>query len=80
MFFADKEILNSFPSELIDQMLSKKVFSVMLSLPKPKRETAEEGTDDENPSEPINMMGIVEQRTSLIIYGNNDPLNPSPKS
>lgn len=79
MFFADRKILESFPYELIDQMLNRKVFSVMLSLPKPKRETTEEIADDE-PAEAINMIGVVEQRTNLIIYGNNDALNPSPKS
>ncbi|XP_025414202.1 thioredoxin domain-containing protein 3-like isoform X2 [Sipha flava] len=83
MFFMDKELLESFPSELIDQLLSKKVFSVMLSMPVIKNEdVVSEGAavDNEIPPDPAEHMGIVEQRLSTIIYGNGSPLNPSPDS
>lgn len=79
----DRELLESFPSELIDQLLNKKVFSVMLSMPIVKNEDAvSEGTavDNETPPDPAEHMGIVEQRLSTIIYGNGNPLNPSPDS
>lgn len=50
----------------------------MLSLPTVKYDA--EDTDDLNPPDPINLMGIIEQRMSTVIYGNGDPLNPSPDS
>jgi len=80
MFFLDRELLESFPPELIDQLLSKKVYSVMLSLPKTKTDPDDAVVDDDTSTESINMMGVVEQKTSMIIYGNGDPLNPSPNS
>lgn len=78
MFFLDRELLESFPKELISQFLSKKVYSVMLSLPTVKYDVKE--TDDPNPPEPVDNMGVIEQRMSTVIYGNCDPFNPSPNS
>lgn len=80
MFFSDRQLLESFPPELIDQLLSKKVYSVMLSLPKTKTDSDDAVVDDDTLTESINMMGVVEQKASMIIYGNGDPLNPSPSS
>lgn len=82
MFLAENEVLESFPSTLIDQMLSRKVYSVMLSLPKAEQDEKEEtSADDEIPPEPEDYMGLVEQRMSEIIYGKGgSPLRPAPKS
>ncbi|XP_060842938.1 uncharacterized protein LOC132923123 isoform X2 [Rhopalosiphum padi] len=82
MFFMEKEFLESFPQELVEQLLSKKVYSVMLSMPIIKHEidAQEVGTEDENTSEPIDLMGVIEQKLSTIIYGDGTPLNPSPSS
>lgn len=82
MFFMEKEFLESFPQEFIDQLLSKKVYSVMLSMPTVKQDPAaqEAITEDENLPEPIDLMGVIEQKLSTIIYGNGTPLNPSPNS
>jgi len=80
MFFLDRELLESFPLRLVDQLLNKKVYSVMLSLPKTKIDSDEVVTDDDISTESIDMMGVIEQKVSLIIYGNGDPLNPSPNS
>lgn len=56
----------------------------MLSMPVVKNEdtVSAEGTtaDDEVPPDPAENMGIVEQRLSTIVYGNGNPLNPSPDS
>lgn len=75
----EKEFLESFPKELVDQLLSEKVYSVMLSMPTIKQDTAvqEVVTEDENLPEPIDLMGVIEQKLSKIIYGNGTPLNPS---
>lgn len=81
MFSMEKEVLDSFSASLVDELLSKKVYSVMLSLPTTKNDTAEEvGTEDENPPDPVENMGLAEKKMSMIIYGNGNPLNPSPKS
>lgn len=78
----DKELLESYPRTLIDQMLSKKVYSVMLSSPKVKQDAFDdETTDAENPPDAEDFMGIIEQRLSKILYGESgDPMMPSPKS
>jgi len=78
----EKEFLESFPKELIDQLLSKRVYSVMLSMPTIKQDTAaqEAVTEDENLPEPIDLMGVIEQKLSTIIYGDGTPLCPSPNS
>jgi len=78
----EKEFLESFPQELVDQLLSKKVYSVMLSMPIIKHDTAaqEVVTEEENTSEPIDLMGVIEQKLSTIIYGDGTPLSPSPNS
>lgn len=60
MFSFERDVLESFPPGLIEDFLSKKVYSIMLS-------SIEE--DDE-----------VEEKMSMIIYGNRNPLNPSPDS
>lgn len=53
----------------------------MLSLPTIKNDTAEEVvTEDENPPDPVDNMGLAEEKMRTIIYGNGNPLNPSPKS
>lgn len=82
MFLMDRKLLQSFPRELIDQLSSKKVFSMMLSMPMFKNEDAVSGdtVDEEISPDPAEYMGIVEQRLSTIVYGNSDPLNPSPDS
>lgn len=84
MFFAENEVLESFPSSLIDEMLTRKVYSVMVSLPKAEQDDKEETpvVDDEvPPPEPEDNMGLVEQRMCEIIYGKGgSPLSPSPKS
>ncbi|XP_060863647.1 thioredoxin domain-containing protein 3 homolog isoform X1 [Metopolophium dirhodum] len=82
LFFMEKEFLESFPKELVDQLLSKKVYSVMLSMPTIKQDTApqEAVTEEENLPEPIDLMGVIEQKLSTIIYGNGTPLCPSPNS
>jgi len=79
----EKEFLESFPKELVDQLLSKKVYSVMLSMPTIKQDTAAQEavqTEDENQPEPIDLMGVIEQKLSAIIYGEGTPLCPSPNS
>lgn len=77
----EKEFLESFPQELVNQLLSKKVYSVMLSMPTIKQDTVQEPVkEDENLPEPIDLMGVIEQKLSKIIYGNGTPLNPSPNS
>jgi len=82
MFFTEREFLESFPQEFIDELMSKNVYSVMLSMPTVKHDTAtEEGTDDENKPVSIDLMGEIELKLSTIIYGDNgSPLNPSPDS
>lgn len=82
MFFTEREFLESFPQELIDELLSKNVYSVMLSMPTVKHDTAtEEATDDENKPVSIDLMGEIELKLSKIIYGDDgSPLNPSPNS
>lgn len=81
MFFKDTEILESFPQDLIDEFLNKKVYSVMLSLPTVNQEEpVEETAPDENPPEPVDNFGLIELRMSSIIYGNGDPLKPSQDS
>lgn len=56
----------------------------MLSLPTFKQDAANPedaaAADDENPPDPLEFMGVVEQKLSTIIYGNGNPLNPSPGS
>ena len=78
----EKEFLESFPQKLVDQLLSKKVYSVMLSMPTIKQDTVaqETATEDETLLEPIDLMGVIEQKLSKIIYGDGTPLNPSPNS
>lgn len=78
----DKKLLQSFPQTLVDEMLSRKVYSVMLSLPKTKQDAEEDAnTNDENPPEPEDIMGVIEQRLSTIIYGEGgNPLSPRMKS
>ncbi|XP_025204110.1 thioredoxin domain-containing protein 3-like [Melanaphis sacchari] len=82
IFFTEKEFLESFSQELVDQLLSKKVYSVMLSMPTIKHDTVtqEIGTEDENVSEPIDLMGVIENKLSTIVYGDGTPLSPSPNS
>lgn len=80
MFFSDREFLESFPSRFIDQLLNKKVYSVMLSLPKTKTDFDDAVSDDNASTESLDMMGVIEQKASTIIYGNGNPLNPSPNS
>lgn len=84
MFFLDSDFLKSFPSEMISQLLSRKVYSVMVSLPTANREGTDGiepvPADDENPPDPLENMGLIEGRLSKIIYGNGDPLKPSPGS
>ncbi|CAH1731908.1 unnamed protein product [Aphis gossypii] len=83
MFFTEREFLESFPQELIDELLSKNVYSVMLSMPTVKHDTATEevAEDDENKPVSIDLMGEIELKLSTIIYGDNgSPLNPSPNS
>lgn len=84
MFLADKELLESFPQTLVDQVLSKKVYSVMLSLPKVTQDdTANEtvGNDDDVPTEPEDYTGVIERKTTAIVYGEGGTaLNPMPKS
>ncbi|XP_060844802.1 uncharacterized protein LOC132924475 [Rhopalosiphum padi] len=81
LFFTEKEFLESFPLELIDELLNKNVYSVMLSMPTVKHDTATEepATGDEKPV-PIDIMGEIELKLSKIIYGGGSPLNPGPKS
>lgn len=74
----EKEFLESFSQELIDELLSKKVYSVMLSMPTVKHDTTSEEAA-ENSSAP-DLMGEIELKLSKIIYGNGSPLNPSPNS
>lgn len=51
----------------------------MLSMPTVKHDTSsEEGV--ENSTVPIDLMGVIEQKLSTIIYGDGSPLNPSPDS
>ncbi|XP_015368919.1 PREDICTED: uncharacterized protein LOC107165271 [Diuraphis noxia] len=65
----------------LNDLLSKKVYSVMLSMPTIKQDTTQEpAKEDENLPEPIDLMGVIEQKLSKIIYGNGTPLNPSPNS
>lgn len=54
----------------------------MLSMPIIKHDTAaqEVVTEEENTSEPIDLMGVIEQKLSTIIYGDGTPLSPSPNS
>jgi len=73
----EKEFAESFSQELIDELLSKPVYSVMLSMPTVKRDSTDE---DENPSKSLELMGVIEQRLSTIIYGDGSPLHPSPDS
>ncbi|XP_025192829.1 uncharacterized protein LOC112592883 [Melanaphis sacchari] len=78
LFFMEKEFLESFPQELIDELLNKNVYSVMLSMPTVKHDTATEeaATDDENKPISIDLMGEIEVKLSKIIYGDGSPLNP----
>ncbi|XP_050429288.1 uncharacterized protein LOC126838695 isoform X2 [Adelges cooleyi] len=77
LFFLDKQILNSYPQELIDQLLANKIYSVMVSSPTATVvETEEEDLEAEQPD----LMGVIESRMSLIIYGEGGPLDPSPDS
>jgi len=75
----EKEFLESFSQKLIDELLSKKVYSVMLSMPTVKHDTTSEEAV-ENSHVPIDLMGVIEQKLSTIIYGDGSPLNPSPDS
>ncbi|XP_050526779.1 uncharacterized protein LOC126897310 isoform X3 [Daktulosphaira vitifoliae] len=76
IFFLDLQILQSYPQELIDQILSNKVYSIMISSPTVVYENEEDETD----IEPPDIMGVIESRMSLIIYGEGGALNPSPNS
>ncbi|VVC27942.1 Thioredoxin-like fold,Domain of unknown function DUF4746,Thioredoxin, conserved site [Cinara cedri] len=81
MFSNEKEVLESFSARFVDELLNKKVYSVMLSLPTIKNDAAEEvATEDENPPDPVENMGLAEKKMSTIIYGNGNPLYPTPKS
>jgi len=72
----EREFLESFSQELIDELLSKKVYSVMLSMPTVKYDTTTEEATEPAPD----LMGEIELKLSKIIYGNGSPLNPSPNS
>lgn len=84
MFLADEESLESLPRTLVDQVLSKKVYSVMLSLPRATQDDAANetaGNDDDGPAEPEDFMGVVERKTTAIVYGEGGTvMNPMPKS
>jgi len=73
----EREFLESFSQELVDELLSKKVYSVMLSMPTVKRDTTEEAAEN---SPVLDLMGEIELKLSKIIYGDGSPLNPSPDS
>jgi len=48
-------------------------------MPTVKHDTSsEEGV--ENSVVPVDLMGVIEQKLSTIIYGDGSPLNPSPDS
>jgi len=72
----EKEFLESFSQELVDELLSKKVYSVMLSMPTAKHDTTNEEAAENVPD----LMGVIELKLSKIIYGDGSPLNPSPNS
>ncbi|XP_060856925.1 uncharacterized protein LOC132934607 [Metopolophium dirhodum] len=78
LFFMEKEFLESFSQELVDELLSKKVYSVMLSMPTVKRDTTAEEAAENAPVP--DLMGEIELKLSNIIYGDGSPLNPSPNS
>lgn len=81
MFFLDMKLLESFPNELIEELLNRKVYSVMLSLPTVRATNSDDAvTEDENPPDPLEYLGLVEQKLSTILYGNGNPLSPSPGS
>ncbi|XP_015370133.1 PREDICTED: uncharacterized protein LOC107166108 [Diuraphis noxia] len=79
LFFMEKEFLESFSQELVDELLSKNVYSVMLSMPTVKHDTSSE-EEVENTPVSTDLMGVIEQKLSTIIYGDGSPLNPSPDS
>ncbi|KAL4104761.1 hypothetical protein QTP88_020038 [Uroleucon formosanum] len=78
LFFMEKEFLESFSQELIDELLSKNVYSVMLSMPTAKHDTTFEEAAENSPAPEL--MGEIELKLSKIIYGDGSPLNPSPNS
>lgn len=81
MFFLDMKLLESFPNELIEELLNRKVYSVMLSLPTVRATNSDDAvTEDEHPPDPLEYLGLVEQKLSTILYGNGNPLSPSPGS
>lgn len=51
----------------------------MLSLSEIKTDSDEALTDDPL-TKPRDITGLIEEKTSTIIYGNSDPLNPTPDS
>ncbi|VVC37217.1 Nucleoside diphosphate kinase-like domain,Domain of unknown function DUF4746 [Cinara cedri] len=76
MFLMERNVLESFSPRLVDELLSKKVFSVLLSLPVIKNE-GHNAIEDEDFTK---YWGVPEEKMSTIIYGNQNPVNPSPKS
>lgn len=74
----EREFLESFSQELVDELLSKKVYSVMLSMPTVKHDTTSQETAENSPVP--DLMGEIELKLSKIIYGDGSPLNPSPNS
>lgn len=74
----EKEFLESFSQEMVDELLSKKVYSVMLSMPTVKHDTTNEEAAENSPVP--DLMGAIELKLSKIIYGDGSPLNPSPNS
>ncbi|XP_022160062.1 thioredoxin domain-containing protein 3 homolog [Myzus persicae] len=79
LFFMEKEFLESFSEELIEELMNKNVYSVMLSMPTVKHDTTTDDTP-ENAPVPIDLMGEIELKLSTIIYGGGSPLNPGPDS
>lgn len=68
VFFVDQEIFESFPQDLIDQLLNKKIYLEMLSSPMARR--------DNN----VDNLETIEQQMCMLIYGNRNPLKLSPNS
>lgn len=56
----------------------------MVSLPTANKDGADGSepvpADDENLPDPLENMGVIEERLRKIIYGNGDPLKPGPGS
>lgn len=81
MFFADTEISKSFPPSLVEQLLARRVYSVMLSLPETNRPAdPDESASNDGQAKPVSMMGVIERKVCTIVYGNGDPLRPGADS